>query len=231
MIDKNWIHKFKIQCKYDSVKKILKEKNEYNSDYNKFVNNFSKQNPLQYDLSNSKPRPPLAINISSNEYYYDNYEFLDKKTLDIFFKTFNFINNNKEFMEKEAFMLGENTFMIIIDKNMLEIIKIDENHDIKERYLFSVKKNEDLGQLKNLFISSNLDKAFSNLNITNKNNSEQSIFLQKELEIVKMRNILIFSNLNRYNLEKNFNNNRINLIQYNNEQYNVINIKMTKKIY
>ena len=153
--------------------------------------------PLYSSISYNKPYPPEKNEISDNEYYFDNYEFIDEKTLKILLKEFNAFNADKLFKSYKV-IIKNDFFIVIYDKNNLEVLNKND------RFLFSANNSIDLSIIEKAFKFSDYKSAFKDLDIKDLNIQEQNVIYKMKFQIGKMRNISLIMNnnrLRRYNLE------------------------------
>ena len=96
LIDKKWLNDFLSSCNYNQIKtKVKNEKIEIKDDYQIFANYFAKNYPLSPQILDNKPKE-AEKKFNNYEYYYDEYNFIDEKTLNIFCQEFNIIFNFKK---------------------------------------------------------------------------------------------------------------------------------------
>ena len=85
LIDKKWLNDFLSSCNYNQIiTKVKNEKIEIKDDYQIFANYFAKNYPLSPEILDNKPKE-AEKKFNNYEYYYDEYNFIDEKTLNIFF--------------------------------------------------------------------------------------------------------------------------------------------------
>ena len=204
LIDKTWMRYFKDHCNYNTITKHLNSQNEnFKIDHKIFCDYFSRNHPLYSRTLQNKPYPPEKNIITDNEYYFDNYDFIDEKRLRIFLEEFNAFNADKLFKSYKV-ILKNDFFIVIYDKNNLEVINKND------RFLFSVNNSIDLSIIEKAFKFSDYKSAFKDLNIKDINIPEQNVIYKMRFQIGKMRNISLIMNnnrLRRYNLEYKIKNN------------------------
>jgi len=198
LIDKIWIKYFKDHCNYNT---IIKHLNSYiensQDDHNIFCDYLARKYPLYSRILHNKPYPPEINEIIDNEYYFDNYEFIDEKTLKILLEEFNAFNVDKLFKSYKV-IIKNDFFIVIYDKNNLEVINKND------RFLFSANNSIDLSIIEKAFKFSDYKSAFKDLDIKDINIPEQNVIYKMKFQIGKMRNISLIMNnnrLRRYNLE------------------------------
>ena len=198
LIDKIWIKYFKDHCNYNTIIQYLNSQIENSqNDYNIFCDYFSRKYPLYSRTLHNKPYPPRKNGITDNEYYFDNYEFIDEKTLKIFLEEFNAFNADKLFKSYKV-IIKNDFFIVIYDKYNLEVMNKND------RFLFSANNSIDLSIIEKAFKFSDYNSAFKDLDIKDLNIPEQNIIYKMKFQIGKMRNISLIMNnnrLRRYNLE------------------------------
>jgi hypothetical protein len=241
LIDSNWINNFKTKCNLEFIK--YRYKKEDLDDYKIFANIFAKNYPLSPEILDYKPEMPKKINIE-NSIYYENFDFIDEKTMDIFFEEFNCDLDKNNFQIFDV-IKKDNIVILIYNNNNLEIILIGKDSiEIikKERILFTLNKSENLEIIKKTFLTLNYEQALEELNIKDKNLEIQKVYKNKN-EIGIMRNISISIkdfNEKKIHQEKyipkkssqNFNNNgkKVNKGIYNirTNRYDLTNFKEKK---
>ena len=241
LIDSNWINNFKTKCNLEFIK--YRYKKEDLVDYKIFANIFAKNYPLSPEILDYKPEMPKKINIE-NSIYYENFDFIDEKTMDIFFEEFNCDLDKNNFQIFDV-IKKDNIVILIYNNNNLEIILIGKDSiEIikKERILFTLNKSENLEIIKKTFLSLNYEQALEELNIKDKNLEIQKVYKNKN-EIGIMRNLSISIkdfNEKKIHQEKyipkkssqNFNNNgkKVNKGIYNirTNRYDLTNFKEKK---
>jgi len=206
LIDKTWMKYFKAHCNYNTIANHLNSQiDNFKNEEKIFCDYFSKKYPSYSRSLQKKPYPPEKNKISDKEYYFDNYDFIDEKTLKIFLEEFNAFNADKIFKSYKV-ILKNDFFIVIYDKNHLEVMNKNE------RFLFSANNIIDLSIIEKSFKFSDYKSGFKDLNIKDLNIPEQNVIYKMKFLIGKMRNIsLIMSNnrLRRYNLEYKIKNNLI----------------------
>ena len=88
LVNKNWFNTFKEQCNYDIIKIELKQNDKIKEI---IVKNLAKRFPLNPKILENKPKPVKKEIISNNEFYYYDYDFFDKITVNEFSTSFNII--------------------------------------------------------------------------------------------------------------------------------------------
>ena len=153
LVNKNWFNTFKEQCDYDKIKNELKQNDKLKEN---IVNDLSKRFPLNPKILENKPKPVKKEIISYNEFYYYDYDFFDKITVNEFSTAFNIIEIDNIFIKVKVYILKNKTMILIYDKYNLELI----NKDYNEKYLFSVKHKDYLKFIIDLFTKSNYENCF-----------------------------------------------------------------------
>ena len=176
LIDESWLNNFKKICSYNLIEKSIKNKKKLSSqDYKILINDFAKKYPLSPEVLENFPKKPKHISEEGDkkDYYFDDYEFIDEKTMNIFKDGF---NNNIDKLNKfnKRKIIIKYNLIILLYNNHLEIIKYDEMIK-KERLLFSVDNKNDINIIKDEFINYNYDTALINLKINDKNNYNQIV--------------------------------------------------------
>ena len=198
LIDKTWIKYFKNHCNYNTIINNLNSQIEnFQDDPKIFCDYFSRKYLLYSRTLQNKPYPPEKNKITDNEYYFDNYEFIDEKTLKIFLEEFNAFNADKLFKSYQI-IIKNDFFIVIFDKNNLEVMNKND------RFLFSANNSIDLSIIEKAFKFSDYKSAFKDLDIKDINIPEQKVIYKMKFQIGKMRNISLIMNnnrLRRYNLE------------------------------
>ena len=200
LIDSNWLNNFKKKCNYELIKKVNDKENF--PDYKEFSNFFTKNYPLPPEILDNKPKRAKKIKIDVEYYYYEDFDFIDESTMDIFLEAFNYSENKYKFRLYDVIKFN-NVIILIYNNISLEIILIEDSIRIikKERLLFTVNSYENLKIIKNVFLSTNYENALTELDIKNKNLEVQKVYKNKS-EIGTMRNIS-FKVKNEINLHTN----------------------------
>ena len=174
LIDNNWMNNFKNKCNYELIKDKLNEKD---SGCDIFATVFRNKHPLNAVFLECKPIPPSKHEINVNEWYYEGYEFLDEESLNEFLKVFSIVNKNC--FKNHEVILKNKIIIVIYDNNNLEVINnYGEKHRKEERFLFSVKKKDDLEILIKAFLTKGYNNAF---NVFNINIENEKTITEKEL--------------------------------------------------
>ena len=205
LVNKNWFNTFKEHCNYDKIKIELKQNDKLNEN---IANDLAKRFLLNKKILENKPKPVKKEIISNYEFYYYDYDFFDKITVNKFSTTFNIIEIDNIFIKVKVYILKNNTMIIIYDKYNLELIKREYN----EKYLISLKHKDYLKIIIDLFKKASFENCFKYLNVKDKNIIEQRIYNNDHIEIGKIRNLSSMNlNLNnkmkRFISENKFNNN------------------------
>ena len=195
LIDKNWINNFKNKCNYTLIKN-----NQNNIDSNTFINNLSRNYPINESILENKPKEPEKKILDNNIYYYIDYEFIDNKTLEIFFNVFNMFNVNL-FKKYKVIFLYHNDFIVIYNNKNLELVHNKGSYD--ERFLLILKDEKDFIKIKFSFLYSNFNSALNELGITNTIYKEQKMIYQKRYEIGTLINLSFFKTHHISNFENN----------------------------
>ena len=209
LIDKTWMNYFKNHCNYDQIIKHLSSNIEnFKNEHNIFCDYFARKYPLNLRSLLNKPCPPKKNRITEKEYFFDDYDFIDEQTLNIFLEEFNVLNANRIFKLYEV-IIKNDIFIVIYDINNLEVMTKND------RLLFSVDNAKDLPMIKDAFKFSDYKKALRDLNIKDIYIPEQIMIDKMNLQIGKMRNLYMIMNENNnnqfinYNTENNFYKNNI----------------------
>ena len=166
LINKIWLKNFKSICNYKSIKQILQEKSKL-KDLETIIKELAEEYPLNSNILDNKPISSNVKYYENNDfYYYESYDFLDVKTLDIFIKEFDIYN---WFTVLEVMPLKGKAYIVFYEELIFEIYR--EN----ERFLFLINNNNILDFVIKTFINSNYDDFFKNIGIQNKDIFEQNI--------------------------------------------------------
>ena len=231
LIDKNWLNNFKKECKYNLIKEnIIKKENEKLKDLDLFFY-LAQKFPLDSNILESKPRAPKKQIIENNEYFFDEYDFLDETTLFKFCAEYNISDVDKKFKLYNVIIINTITYILIYDEYNLEIFKNGKDKE-KERFLFSIEKKENLDVIINEFKTFGYDLAFEKFCYDNKNNIENDIWYGDK--IGKMRNLCLMNNykLQRHYSDNNFTKNEkiknqvINYDKNSNSNFNKFGINL-----
>jgi hypothetical protein len=200
LIDKNWMINFKRICNYDLIKKKL---NDNFTNCDKLVEGMVNNYPSP--ILECEPNSPSKYKIKENDWYYENYEFIDEYSLDQLSEIF---SNNNINLKKLRVILKEKMILVNYDHNKLEVINnYDDKDNKKERFLFSVKEDNKFSKIVNIFIREGYNNAFNELKISNKNVVEQTLTFENDSEFGKMWNksMLNKGRMNQCNPDSNEN--------------------------
>ena len=200
LIEKYWINNFKKECNYEIIKQFLRRvRIEKDSDFI-FVSKFAREYPIIKNIIYNKPKEPKKEIMKYNLFYYNDYYFIDEKTLNILLEIFNINNYKKLFPKHKIIFLKDHIYIIIYDSKTFEI----NNKTKNERLLFYLEETRDLYELIDQFKYLDYERVLMNLNIKDKNFVEIRINKYGRIKIGNIFNLSKLKHNKKRKPEDNF---------------------------